>query len=463
MNFRRVARAGVIAATALGSMLAATSVATGAERSASTPAPPIGPVSVHPVTTTPHLPPTSSPPQQIRQLVQCQGTMYAVGTFSKIERGTVSHLRYNVMSFKATSPYTVSTWAPKVNGEVNSIAFNDGNCADAYIGGTFTSVNGFKVANLAEVSTVTGRVVKSFLHSASSEVDTILGVNGRLLVGGEFKSINGSSAEPYFASLSPVTGAVGKYLNLHISGNYQFPGVVANPTRVYNQALSHSGTLDLVMGDFTSVGGQGRQQIFMLNLSKKVATVTKWTSPEFDGSDGNLPGGYPYQCSVSTPFYVRSAAWSPNDATIYLGDTGYHPWNLTTTVPRSGLCDSASAFPATQKSVLHLWVNYTGCDSLYAAAADASTAYFGGHERWSQNPDGCDEDGGGTAVAAPGIEGLSPATGALTLNPTRARGLGADDMLVTSAGLWIASDDFDDSQMCGGVNNLAGICLLPYD
>jgi hypothetical protein len=33
---------------------------------------------------------------------------------------------------------------------------------------------------------------------------------------------------------------------------------------------------------------------------------------------------------------------------------------------------------------------------------------------------------------------------------------------MTSAGLWIASDNFDGSQMCGGVQNLSGICFLPY-
>jgi hypothetical protein len=43
----------------------------------------------------------------------------------------------------------------------------------------------------------------------------------------------------------------------NISGNYHHPGVSSNPTRVYNQALSHSGALDLVMGDFTSAGGPG--------------------------------------------------------------------------------------------------------------------------------------------------------------------------------------------------------------
>ena len=28
--------------------------------------------------------------------------------------------------------------------------------------------------------------------------------------------------------------------------------------------------------------------------------------------------------------------------------------------------------------------------------------------------------------------------------------------------LWIAGDTYDGGQMCGGVQNLAGICFLPY-
>jgi hypothetical protein len=34
-------------------------------------------------------------------------------------------------------------------------------------------------------------------------------------------------------------------------------------------------------------------------------------------------------------------------------------------------------------------------------------------------------------------------------------------MLRTSAGLWIASDNFDGSVTCGGVPGHAGICFLP--
>jgi hypothetical protein len=35
-------------------------------------------------------------------------------------------------------------------------------------------------------------------------------------------------------------------------------------------------------------------------------------------------------------------------------------------------------------------------------------------------------------------------------------------MLITSAGLWIASDNLQGSNTCGGVSGLAHICFLPY-
>ncbi len=465
MRLRQAAKTGIIASAAV--LFVAAAPAAIAQHTASPPAAKpgaTGPVSIHPVTGTPHLATTDTPPQQIRQLVQCKGTMYAVGTFSAIDQGKRTFVRHNAMSFSATPPYKLTSWAPNIHGTVNSIAFNGANCADAYIGGSFKKINTILAQNIAEISTAagSGAVVKKFGHSVNGTVQTLRDVGGHLLVGGQYTSINGGKAAPYMTSVSPATGKNDKYLSLHIKGNYKFPGSQPNATRVYNQALSHSGKLDLVMGDFTSAGGLGRQQIFMLSLGKTQATVTRWTSPELDGSDGNLPNGFPYQCFTDNAYYVRAAAWSPDDKTVYLADTGYHPWNLTTTDPRSGLCDSASAWPAAQTSVRHLWINYTGCDSLYSVAADTSTVYFAGHERWSENPDGCDMAGPG-AISAPGIEGLSPATGLLAFSPTRARGLGADDMLLTSAGLWIASDNFDQSQACGGVSNLAGICLLPYN
>jgi len=345
-------------------------------------APPSGVVSNTPATDTPHLKATAdNPTQQIRQLVQCGSTMYAVGSFTTIVRESSTYTRSDIVSFSAAAPYTVTSLAPTVAGsDINSIAFNGTNCADAYIGGSFTSVNGTSVKNVAEISTSTGNVVSAFAHSAAGSVQTLLGVDGHILAGGYYTSINGSSADPYFTSLNPATGKDDGFLKLNISGNYNFSGVSSNATRVFNQSLSHGGQLDLVMGDFTSAGGLPRQQIFMLNLATSPATVTAWTSPQWDGSAGEATpadpaSGYPYECATVEPFYIQAAAWSPNDSEIYIGTTGYHPngWPTGAT-PRNGLCDAAAAFPATQAKVLDTWINYTGCDSLYAAAADAGAA-----------------------------------------------------------------------------------------
>ncbi|MBV9205905.1 MAG: hypothetical protein JO037_11000 [Actinobacteria bacterium] len=430
--------------------------------------PPSGVVSPTPAANTPHLANSSDPVEQIRQVVQCGGTMYAVGSFSSILQGSKSYPRTDIFSFSATAPYTVTSWAPRVVGStatgetgadaINSIAFAGGNCADAYIGGHFTSVNGTKVTDIAEISTSTGNVVSGFAHTANAGVDTLLAVGGHLLAGGDFTSVNGSSADPYFASLKTTTGADDGFMHLSISGHYVFPGVAPNTTHVYNQQLSHGGTLDLVEGDFTSVGGRPRQQIFMLNVAGSKAAVTGWTSPEFS-----------QDCATIEPFYVRAAAWSPGDSAVFIGTTGFHPFNKPTgSFPRTGLCDAAASFPATQTSVSHNWINYAGCDSLFSAAADRHAAYFGGHERWSMNPVGCDFQGTG-AIPAPGMEGLDPANGALFVNSagsagfySRGRGFGADDMLVTSAGLWIASDNAFAASTCGGVSGHAGLCLLPY-
>jgi hypothetical protein len=426
-----------------------------------------GAVSPTPVNGTPTLVDTGTT-EQIRQLVQCGGTMYAVGTFTEIKSGSTTYTRHNAFSFGATAPFAVTSWDPGVNGTVDTIAFNGSDCSTAYLGGHFSSVGGAAAKNIAAVDTAAGALVPGFKDNASGEVETLAVANGHLLAGGAFKGINGSTADPYFASLSPATGRDDGFAHLNISGHYVFPKVDSNPTKVYNQQLSHGGGLDLVEGDFTSVGGQGRQQVFMLDLSGPTAQVTGWSSPEFDGSQGNLPHGYAYQCWRTEPFYIRAAAWSPDDSTVYLAATGLQPWNWSAGNPRIGLCDAVSAFRSTPTEVTHEWVNYTGCDSLYSVAADSSAVYIGGHERWAGNTNGCNHQGAG-ALPAPGLGGFSPSNGALITNSSgtaglysRSRGRGADDLLVTGAGLWVASDNFGGGTSCGGKSGYAGICFLPY-
>ena len=458
------------AATAASTSASTASTATSTASTASTASPcprPSGAVGCTPAQWPPHLLAKTSKTNQIRQIVQCGSRMYAVGTFQLIlgrnpRTGKfIIYHRSNAFSFEATRPYAVTSWNPNANGQVNSIAVGS-NCTTAYLGGNFSQVHGKPRHNVAAVDTAGGAVRTGFEGDASGAVETLLLHGGRLLTGGYFTKINGAAAR-YFAGLSPTTGKPDAYLRLDISGNYSYPGVVSNATRVYNQQISPDGGRLLVEGDFTSVAGQSRQQIFMISLDKDRARLTGWTSPEFDA-----------HCWTTEPFYIRAAAWGPTGTAIYLADTGYQP-DGNSQQARSGLCDSVSRFPVTQASVSHFWVNYTGCDSLYSVAAGYGTLYVGGHERWADNGDGCDNQGAG-GVSAQGLGGFVENTGALlTENDgkglyVRSRGLGADDLLLTSAGLWIASDNQTGldakgkpytSTMCGGASGHAGLCFLP--
>lgn len=419
----------------------------------------------------------------VRQLVPCGDAMYAVGRFSSIQqvKPTKTVLsRDNVFSFSSTTG-EVSSFNPGVNGKVNSIALS-ADCSTAYLGGTFTSIGGAPVKNIAAVDTATGALVPTFAHSAGGQVNALL-VSGSHLLVGSYAAVN-NSPNKYLSSHSLVTGKDDGFVNLGISGKYIFiqqdgrPSG-ANSTQVYNFALSPDQTRLLAMGVFTTVGGQARRQIVMLDLGATAVSVDPWYSREFNQN-----------CNFNESFWLQDASWSVDGQTIYTAETGYKPATdsdidsgvtsgFYTSEPRGGLCDAAAAFStsttADTPTPNHLWVNYAGCDSLYATAADATAVYVGGHQRRLNAPDDCDENNVASGpVAAAGMGALNPFDGSVYTTTTggfvgefqRGRGTGADDMVVVPGqGLWIASDNGSKnaaSKTCGGKAGHAGICLLPY-
>jgi hypothetical protein len=373
----------------------------------------------------------------VDQIVQCGSTMYAVGTFTQIGRPDGSrYSRTNAFSFSATTG-SVTSWNPSVNGTVSGVALSS-DCTKAYLGGTFTKVHGTAVTNLAEVSTSTGAVVSGFRPQPNRTVFTLALHGSHLIVGGSFTTIGGGSRTA-LASVSPTSGALSSYTSLAVSGTIAGDSGL---TRVFKLRVSPNGSRVLALGNFSKVAGSGRQQAFIANFGTSSTSLDSWYSPLFSQS-----------CASKEPYYVQAGAWSPDGSRVYFATTG--------DVGQSPLCDTASAFASSGGGALSpIWTNKTGCDSLFAVAADSSAVYVGGHERWANNEHGCDAAGTGS-VARQGVGAMSVGTGrALAWNPTRGRGHGADDALRTSAGLWIASDNFFGSTQCAHAYH-AGICFFP--
>ena len=392
-------------------------------------------VSTTPAAFTPYVTTANS---EVTQIVQCGSAMYAVGSFAQIGvPGGTRYARSNAFSFNATTG-AVSAWNPDVNGTVSAVVVST-DCTHVYLGGSFTAVGGTSVTNLAEVNATTGTVTTAFRPQPNNEVYSLALTSSQLIAGGLFTSI-GTGSRTALASVSPTTGVITSYANLGVSG--KIPGN-DGATKVFKLRASPSGQRLLVLGNFSSVGGKTRLQAFIVDLGSTVATLDAWYAPDLSRA-----------CDAQTePYYVRAGTWSPDGSRVYFATTGYKGV--------SALCDAASAFSSTSNSTqAPIWINKTGCDSLYSVAADSSTVYIGGHERYADNPHGCDAAGPGS-VSRPGVGALSPSTGqALAWDPTRGRGKGADDELRTSAGLWIASDVIDGSPDCGGVYH-PDICFFP--
>ena len=214
-------------------------------------------------------------------------------------------------------------------------------------------------------------------------MNTVEYVQGNILIGGS--SLSPTAPAPATCQPRSDERCSDQYLTVPATGG-----------KVWNSQISHDGSRMLVEGPFTSVGGQTRHQISMLNLGQNSASLSNWYSNDFNTA-----------CVIG--FYTRDAAWSPDDDTVYVATTGAWPTDRS---HRSALrpCDAAIAYPATATTVNRKWINYTGCDSLYSVEATNDTVYIGGHERWANNPIGCDFAGPG-ALSRPGLAALNASTG----------------------------------------------------
>jgi hypothetical protein len=371
----------------------------------------------------------------VYKAAEVNGMLYAGGSFSTVTAaagtspaGTFS--RSHIVAFNAATGSISQTFTPAINGNVWAIVATAGSL---YVGGTFSTVNGVARRAIVKLDPTTGAVDPAFDAKLTGTVSEAAVVGGRLIVSGTFgKKI---------AALNLATGADTGYISIPITGSVA-PN--AGATEVYRFAVDPAGTRLVGIGNFTSVGGQPRVRALMLTLGAASATLNAWRYKPLEVA-----------CSApKIPDQVRDVDFAPDGSYFVLVATGASPKAGQLGL---GICDAAARFEtATAAPAKPTWINYTGNDTLHSVAVTDKAVYVQGHQRWLDNPKGHDNAGPG-AVSRPGIGAIDPVTGkALAWNPTKDRGVGGKDLLVTSRGLWVASDTAHI-----GHETRARIALLP--
>lgn len=348
----------------------------------------------------------------VYKMLQLGGIMFAGGQFSQVKpynnAGTVN--RNRLFGF---NPLTggITGFNANFNSEVWALA-TDGQ--SLWVGGYFNSVNGLPRTGVVKLNPYTGAVDPAFNARLTGSVTDMAIVKGRLILGGSFSK--------RLMAVNPATGADTGYINLTIAGQ---PASNSGPTKVFRFAVNPTGTRLAIVGTFTSVAAHPRRQAAMVNLGTSSATVSGWYSTLFNNN-----------CSTAAPTYTRDVDFSHDGTYFVIVTTGSgYPGD------RTKLCDSATRWNTNDaKTTYPVWANYTGGDTLLSVQVTRAAVYVQGHQRWMNNPLGRDFAGPG-AVSRPGIAALNPHSGlAYSWNPTKDRGVGGYDLLLTPQGLWVGSD-----------------------
>ena len=385
------------------------------------------PVTV-PSATTPHVLDTAERGvERVLEMAEVGSRIVVAGEFDQVrDVATDSAVltRRHVFSFDAATGAVDRAFAPVVNGIVRTVAAGPNDTV--FLGGTFSTVNGTTIRNLAQVSLTTGALTSFRPAAINGAVNDVLWSSGRLWVGGFFNSV-GAQAHSGLATLNPSSGQVDPYMGVDVSENHNWPeGTARAPVGVVKLDVAPDGGRLVAIGNFQRADGLIRDQVVQILLGPTAASVDpNWRTR-----------GYEAACLLNAyDFYVRDVQFSPDGSYFAIATTGGQI--------SGSLCDTLARWETTDTGddVRPRWANFTGGDTLYSVAISGTAVYAGGHQRWLNNPAGKDRARQG-AVPRPGLAAVDPRTGVpLAWNPGRhPRGIGAEALLLTSRGLYVGSD-----------------------
>ncbi len=388
----------------------------------------------------------------VYSIVKVGNTIVVGGQFTQVQNYNTSTVltRLNVFAFDATTGKISTTFAPDPTNTVYKVqAAADG--TSVYVAGRFTSAAGQSMpSRLFKADVTTGAVNTSFAPpTISGDIRDLEVVGSRLWVAGKFTHLGGV-AQKALGTLNATTGKYDSYFTGVLAGTHR--SLTTNPSDLTNAlqiSTNPSNTRLMVIGNFTSVNGQARSQIAQFDISGAAYALSTWSTNLFTSS-----------CSSNFETYMSDVEYSPNGQFFVVSTSG--AWGGMSSATGGNGCDVVARFESSSSAAASVasWTAYTGGDTTWTVEVTDNVVYAGGHQSWQNNPIGKNVANQG-AVSREGIAALNPVNGmAYSWNPTRARGVGVQDMLATSDGLYVGSDTTLIGHTAGNTYH-ARIAVLP--
>jgi hypothetical protein len=351
-------------------------------------------VSANPVDVTPHAQNGS-----FRAFAQIGTTIYAGGSFTSVKNAGAAawSARGYLIAYDQATGAIRTGFAPVLDNAVQALAV--GPNGKLIVGGNFGTVNGVARKNLVQLDPLTGATVTGFAGRADGGlVRRTVVVGNHLYVAGAFHTINGTQ-HSLLARLNATTGAVDPAFQIDASVARQ------DSELVWSMAVSPDGGTLVAVGNFTTVNTLSRNQVVLVDLTPAVPRVAGWHTDRF------VDPCY----STRFPFYARDVDFSDDGSYFVIAADGGRGDAYCDTISRWETADRGPDVTAT-------WVDYTGADSVTSLEAADGVVYAAGHFRWLNNTNGNDAAGDG-AINRYGIGALDAANGMpLAWNPTRSPG-----------------------------------------
>ncbi len=386
----------------------------------------------------------------VYSIVQVGDTVVVGGSFSQVRSATSSTVltRRNLVAFNATTGVISNTFVPNPNSTVYKVqAALDGE--SVYVGGRFGSAFGTSIpSRLFKAHVADGTRDPTFRPSTfNGDIRDLEVIDNRLWVAGKFTHIGGT-AQKALGTLDATYGTRDSYFTGVFAGTHRDPTVyTGDRTNVLQISSNPANNRLIAVGNFTSVNGTSRSQIVQFDLSgTSTYAMSPWYTTLFTSS-----------CSRNFETIMTDVEYSPNGQFFVVSTTA--AWGGMSSAYGGNGCDVVARFESasTSSSSVATWTAYTGGDSTWTVEVTDNVVYAGGHQSWQNNPIGSNRAAQG-AVSRPGIAALNAVNGmAWSWNPTRTRGVGVQDMLATSQGLWVGSD----TDRIGAYEYHSNIALMP--